>query len=543
MTDQVRLLRSSSESQLKPVAGFRSPALDSILLCHRFSRQITVGDTRYLRRRAPVKQIPQCQGIPCLRDRCSSASAVILANTIKPSTIAETMKTKTNSILMPFWHLTKSKMRILAPVVLAGVIPATGFAQDSITLLNPSFEWGYNAANVPNHAHGGVYFGWTPSTNAIGIDDTTGPYWDNGGAVDGTYVGYIQGLGGYFGALSQTNSGFQVGATYWIQFFANARQTNGITPLASATNPVVAVIETASTAGTSALVSGLKIPYSDVLGTAGTGNPFTFINVTFTAGAANGVLTIEKRSPTPSGKSALLLDGFSIIRRTTNDIVVANPSFEASGMGQTPPGYMPVVAGWTKAGGGNLAISQQGGAFADNGAVPDGGNVLALQCSLTDPVGVSQALHGLIPGATYWLTLYLNGRAVDPAGGYTNLASVTIDGQTAYRGPVAPSGPANSLDPFLFVSFSFVASAADVTVSIENQAQDSSTLLVDNLRVFTPFSVSISPHGGGLQIDWPVGHLESATNVSGPWRSEPGAVSPWAVTPSASMKFYRSVLP
>ncbi|MEI7935651.1 MAG: hypothetical protein WCK27_03090 [Verrucomicrobiota bacterium] len=419
-----------------------------------------------------------------------------------------------------------------------------GFSQDSITLLNPSFEWGYNAANVPNHAHGGVYFGWTPSTNAIGINEATnGPYWDNGGAVDGTYVGYIQGLGGYFGALSQTNSGFQVGATYWIQFFANARQTNGITPLAFATNPVVAVIETASTAGTSALVSGLKIPYSDVLGTAGTGNPFTFINVTFTAGAANGVLTIEKRSPTPSGKSALLLDGFSIIRRTTNDIVVANPSFEASGMGQTPPGYMPVVAGWTKAGGGNLAISQQGGAFADNGAVPDGGNVLALQCSLTDPVGVSQALHGLIPGATYWLTLYLNGRAVDPAGGYTNLASVTIDGQTAYRGPVAPSGPANSLDPFLFVSFSFVASAADVTVSIENQAQDSSTLLVDNLRVFTPFSVSISPHGGGLQIDWPVGHLESATNVSGPWRSEPGAVSPWAVTPSASMKFYRSVLP
>jgi len=380
--------------------------------------------------------------------------------------------------------------------------------------------------------------GWIPSVNNIGINDSTGPFWDNGGTVDATYVGFIQGAGSTNGSLTQTNCGFQVGQTYWIQFFANARQTNGIAGLA--TTPDVAVIETASTAGSNALVSGINIPYSDVYGTAGTGNPFTFINLPFTAASTNGVLTIQKTSH-GAGKSTLLLDGFSIIRRTTNDIVAANPSFEASDTNQASPGYMSGVAGWTKVGAGNFAINQQGGAFADNGTVPDGGNVLVLQGGS----GVSQVLHGLVPGTTNRLTLYLNGRAYDPANGLTNLALVTIDGQTAYNGTVRPSGLVGTLNPFRFVSFDFVASAVDVTLSIENLAVDSSALLLDNVRVFAapPFSVSISCQGGGLEIVWPVGHLESATNVCGPWQSEPGAASPWAVTPSDAMKFYRAVLP
>ena len=221
--------------------------------------------------------------------------------------------------------------------------------------------------------------------------------------------------------------------------------------------------------------------------------------------------------------------------------MAANPSFEASDTNQASPGYMSGVAGWTKVGAGNFAINQQGGAFADNGTVPDGGNVLVLQGAS----GVSQVLHGLVPGTTNRLTLYLNGRAYDPANGLTNLALVTIDGQTAYNSTVRPSGLVGTLNPFRFVSFDFVASAVDVTLSIENLAVDSSALLLDNVRVFAapPFSVSISCQGGGLEIVWPVGHLESATNVCGPWQSEPGAASPWAVTPSDAMKFYRAVLP
>ena len=425
------------------------------------------------------------------------------------------MKRNTNSvILMPFWQMIESKAKILAFVVLAGV-PSAGLAQDSITLINPSFEWGYNASGNISHywtnisaPSSYVPFGWKPSENNIGINDTTGPSWDNGASVDGAYVGFIQGKNSFTGTIAQTNSGFQVGQNYWIQFFANAKDPVNIS--GAATTPDVAVVETASTSGSTALISGLNIPVSG--GPIGTGNPFTFVNVSFKAAATNGVLTILKSSHVSTSKSHLFLDGFSIIRRTTNDIVVANPSFEASSTNQTSPGYMTAVAGWTPYGGGAMGINQQGGAFADNGAVPDGGNVLLLQGAS----GVSQNLHGLVAGTTNRLTLYLNGRAYDPANGFTNLALVTIDGQLAYNGPVAPSGPAGSLSPYLFVSFDFVASAADVTVSIENQASDGSALLADNVRVFALVpeapAVTAQPVGGTRYVG---GAITIAASVYG----------------------------
>jgi hypothetical protein len=430
----------------------------------------------------------------------------------------------------------------LATFYQTNLVPSLDAGPDSITLANPSFEWGYNPIGV--HAHAGVPFGWTPSVNQIGINDTNGPFWDNGGAVDGSYVGYIQGVAADAGALAQANSGFAIGATYWIQFFANSRQSNSITPISSATTARLAVIETASTVGATALVTNLNIPYADVAGTAGGGQPFLFVNIPFVAAASDGVLTIEKTSAIPAGRSAVLLDGFSIIRRTTNDIVVANPSFEASGTNQPVPGYLETVAGWTKLGGGQLAINQAGGEFADNGLLPDGQSVLVLQSSLTEPVGLSQVLRGFTPGATYRLLLALNGRALDPLNGYTNQALVTIGGQTAFSGPVPPVDFANvHTNAFLFVNFDFIAPGTEVTLQIENQAVGGGSLLVDNVRVLMPFSVSITPHPAGLEIVWPVGHLQSATNVSGPWQNEPDAVSPWLETPSGAMKFYRAVLP
>lgn len=353
---------------------------------------------------------------------------------------------------------------------------------------NPSFEWGYNPAGT--HAHGGVPFGWTPSVNQVGINDATGPFWDNGAAVDGAYVGYIQGVNANTGSVSQANSGFVVGQTYWIQFFANARQTNSISP--NPTNPVLTVTETASTAGVSPVVPGIIIPYSDAQGVFI--NPFTFINVPFTAAATGGVLTITKSSlGGAANRSTVMLDGFSIIRRTTNDIVIANPGFEASGTNQAFPGYVTNLAGWTLVGPGAVAISQQGGVFADNGAVPDGGNVLVLQ---TGGV-VSQELKGLTIGVTNRLTLYLNGRAYDSANGLTNQAKIMVDGNTAYQGTVAPVGGSN---PYEFISFDFVASATEVTLVLQNEAIDGSSFFVDNVRVFVPApaapTVVVQPVGG-----------------------------------------------
>jgi hypothetical protein len=366
------------------------------------------------------------------------------------------MKTKASSVWMLFERLVKSTMKLLAVVALAGVMPAAAFAQDSITVANPSFETGYDT----NWPHASAIPGWAYSVFPVGINDATGPYWDNGGAVDGTYVGLMQGDG----LLGQGQSGFQVGETYWIQLFANARIDTD--------TPDLTVFHSASTAGGAAIVSYINITPVDTNGTAGTGNPFTFINVPFTAATNEGALNLLKGAHN-GGAATLLLDGISIIRRSPNDVVVANPSFEASGTNQVAPGYIPVVAGWTKLGGGML-INQTGGAFADNGAIPDGGNVLCLQSG----VSVSQTLHDLSPGMNYQLSLYVNSRESTA----TPSALVKIGGSTAFSGAVTSVGGSN---PYQTLTYTFTAASTNATLTISNSTATvtDSTLLVDNVRV------------------------------------------------------------
>ncbi len=42
-----------------------------------------------------------------------------------------------------------------------------------------------------------------------------------------------------------------------------------------------------------------------------------------------------------------------------------------------------------------------------------------------------------------------------------------------------------------------------------------------------------------LQLSWPLGSLQSATNLSGPWSAVAGATSPYTVTPTGAQQFYR----
>ena len=331
----------------------------------------------------------------------------------------------------------------------------------SINLQNPSFEQGYNT----NWPHYGAIPGWASSVGNWGINDATGPFWDNGGTVDSTYVGFIQGDG----LLGQPTSGFQVGQTYWIQFYANARAADG-----GGTNiPTVAVYDAASTAGGAAIVSGITVP--PVGGAAGSGNPFQFINVPFTAAATSGDLNLVKSSP--NGSDTLLVDGFSIICRTTNDIVIQNPSFEASGTGQTFPGTVNAIAGWTLSGPGPNIINQTGGAYLDGGeVVPDGNNCLVIQ----NVSAFSQVLHGLTVGKWYRLTLLANSRHYGAA-----TALITIDGKTAYNALVPTLGS----QPWQVISYDFQADATDVTLSIGN-TDASNSYFVDDVRVYAPTPVA-----------------------------------------------------
>ena len=370
---------------------------------------------------------------------------------------------------------------LLSPLVR----PDSGSPQrDSIALANPSFEQGYNAT-YPGYLT--TIPGWTIYPSPLpGINDVTGPFWDNGGPLDQTHVGFMQ----WDGTFMQTLSGFQVGETYWIQFYANARSA-----LAESDTPDVTVVETASTLGGSPLVSGVNITPVDDYGTAGNGTPFTLVTVPFTAAATSGDMLIEKtsHSGSDSGNACLLVDGFSVIRRTPNDTIIGNPSFEASGTNEAYPGTVSGVAGWS--GVGELEINQQDGPFADNGVVPDGDNVLVIHRT----GGVSQVLHGLVPGQKYQLSLYLNARAQGgDSGSVKPTAEVQIGGNVIYSNAVTPVG---GLNPYQKVSCTFTAATENPTLVISNStpATNDSALLVDNVRVIS-FAVAAPKINSGTML-------------------------------------------
>jgi len=419
------------------------------------------------------------------------------------------MRINTNSIWMPFSKKIgsgKTHLAMLAAVALVGELTSAttaAYAQDSINVANPSFEQGYDLTYGPGYTTVLPLAGWNMPPGG-GINKPGDPFWANGGPVDGKYVGFMQ----WDGLFGQPTSGYQVGQTYWIQFYASASLLDG-----GGTNlPTIAVYDAASTAGGAAIVSGITIPLAG--GPAGSGKPFKFINVPFVAAAVSGDLNISKSSPngTSTSGDTLLLDGFSIIRRSPYDVVIQNPSFEASGTNQVAPGYLADVAGWTLSATNQIVINQADGSFTDNGTLPDGNNVLGI----TSGAAVSQTISGLVPGKLYQLSLYVNSSQATAA----PTALIQIGGQTAYNATVSPVGGSN---PYQFVTYSFTADSTNALLVISNATATatSSCLLVDNVRLINQmYSINLQNPSfeQGYNATWP--HYGSipgwGTSVSGP---------------------------
>jgi hypothetical protein len=404
---------------------------------------------------------------------------------------------------------------------------------DSITLANPSFESGYDPNSL---AHVGVIPGWTnwsQSWGPSGINQQKSPEWgpfaDNGIIPDGSYVAYMR----HEGFMAQPTAGYQVGETYWLQFFANS--------YSGADAPYLSAWEAASTAGTNALISGMSIVW------VGDGEPFYFINVPFTAAATTGELKIGTLPLNIGTDAILLLDGFSIIRRSSNDVVIVNPSFEASGTSNNYSiyGYKEALAGWTPYTGYSL-VQQANFVYANNGTIPDGLNVLGLN----EGTSASQDLHGLVPGTAYQLSVYVNASTLTSTN--NPLAVFQMDSTTIGSTIVTPVGGSN---PYTQLIYTFTAAAADQTLTLLNSANlGGSTLLVDNVRVVTgitfPPTISYGVSGSTLSLTWPEPYLSwyaqsNAVSVANPsaWYDIPGSQTATSLTISTGTAipnvFYR----
>ena len=216
-------------------------------------------------------------------------------------------------------------------------------------LKNPSFESNYNDTSP----HYGTIDDWISAGG--GVNEDSGPFHNTGTAIpDGTRVAFKQGSG----TLSQDVAGLTAGKLHWIQFYYDARGCCGGT--------IDVVVKWNDTELD-------KIP--NVRPASGTAPAYYFRNVPFTPDTDAGTLTLQTVA---NGDATANFDAVTIVQRDTNDVIVANPSFEASGVPAGDGTLTPAnLAGWIATG--LYGVNMTGGAYADNGVNPDQDNVAFLQ--------------------------------------------------------------------------------------------------------------------------------------------------------------------
>lgn len=334
--------------------------------------------------------------------------------------------------------------------------PISLLAADSIIVVNPSFQ-ADNFTTFPGYVGGAnpaSITGWGGSGGrGINATDTAAgtPFADNGAMPDGTRVAFIQGAGSF----TQTLAGFELGQTYWVQVWSNARNCCGDVPKLSV-----------NLGGTTLLAPQTLTP-------VGGAEPYYLANFVWTANATSAALTISGQSA-GGGDASMTMDAVAVIKRPATEIVIANPSFEASGASVAYPGYYPNIAGWTKiSGGGQSGINTAAGPFLDNGVVPDGANVLLLQ----QAVAVQQAVAGLVPGQTYRLQLRYNTRD----SGDDSTLRVSVGTNVLFESVVTPVGAGQ---PFASLSVDFTATDETALLKLANvSTAGDSTTLIDNISL------------------------------------------------------------
>ncbi|HUF61376.1 MAG TPA: hypothetical protein VMN36_04825 [Verrucomicrobiales bacterium] len=319
----------------------------------------------------------------------------------------------------------------------------------STFLKNPGFE-----SNPPTAfpTYGDVD-DWTRTANA-GVNTIGGPFHDNGRIPDGNQVGFIQ----VTNQLFQQIGGLTPGEPHWLQFYYNTRNCCG------------------GTLSFQITLDGTVLFEDGGFGPVGGEESYYFAQVSFVPEVGSGRFSIDV---TAEGDASLLFDAFTITRRGNNEVLVINPSFEATGADALPaPGYMGTadgalmqpISGWNLMG--NYGVNLSGpGPFADNGTNPDQDSVLFLQ----ELTMAEQLITGLTPGGDYTLSFAYNARS-----GNASHLEVALDDVVYFDQDVTPVG---GTEPYAVASIPFQAPASSVNLRFRQTAEGDQTVLLDDVRV------------------------------------------------------------
>jgi len=174
---------------------------------------------------------------------------------------------------------------------------------------NPSFE----ADAVPAFPGYGPITSWTVTGG--GINNSGGPFHDNGVIPDGAKIAFIQ----TDGAMTQVINGFIVGNTYQVRYFENARNC-----CTAGSSPFVEV-----------KIGGVTIVAPHASPPVGGGNPYReVLSDPFVATATSLELAFIKSNP-QGGDTTLLIDNVSIVPPNTAPTISVQPQDATIGLGDT----------------------------------------------------------------------------------------------------------------------------------------------------------------------------------------------------------------
>jgi hypothetical protein len=302
---------------------------------------------------------------------------------------------------------------------------------------NPSFEANYNTAG----AHYSAITGWDV-TGGTGVNESTGPFADNGTIPDQSRAAFLQGAA----SVSQTIAGLVPGKKYWLQYRYNARGCCG------------------GTIDLSAQLDDVEIDHvTDIKAQGAAG--YGFRSTIFTAANATAKLGFVT---TANGDASAILDAVSITQRDDGNVVIDNPSFEASGDAALATGIIAPkqIEGWTV--NGSVGVILGGAALADNGKIPDQDHVAFLQGA---GASIKQTIKRMTAGSSYKLQWNYNA----PTSGTPHL-KVKIGDTVVWEQDVTAVGAAAA---YRNASVDFVASGTSADVTFEQSAADQTALLDD----------------------------------------------------------------
>lgn len=356
---------------------------------------------------------------------------------------------------------------------------------------NPSFE----SSAAPAGVGYGAILAWNTPPGGVGINRAAGPFHDNGAIPDREQVAFLQNTA----TISQEIAGLSPGKKYWLQFFYNARDCCG------------------GTINLEVRFAGQTVTNIAQIAPAGDVNPYHFVSVELSPSAPSGLLEFAS---TAQGDATVLLDAVNIVQRDAGEIVIKNPSFEASGtpasVGYVQPGNL---AGWDASGAGRGINIDGAGPFSDNGRGTDQDLIAFLQSPGTT---LSQALSGFEAGQDYTLIFDVNGRSC--CGPEPTAYRVAMDDTVLVEEEITPVGAAN---PYISKYLTFTAAATDSVLKFEHTSPvGDHTLLLDNVRIVKGRVVQaprlrIAAGGTGeVQIRWPSDSafvLQSTSALPGGW--------------------------